>query len=96
VAGAWRGQPTSIYRQVYRKSCVVFVLCHCAFVAFMGEIDIVTTTESFQCSPKFNPRRWTLNFYVLQDGRQEVKLKVTLEQATKAQRGSRGIALLFL
>jgi hypothetical protein len=26
----------------------------------------------------------------------KVKVKVTLEQATKAQRGSRGIALLFL
>jgi len=26
----------------------------------------------------------------------DVKVKVTLEQATKAQRGSRGIALLFL
>jgi hypothetical protein len=26
----------------------------------------------------------------------EVKVKFTLEQATKAQRGSRGIALLFL
>jgi len=26
----------------------------------------------------------------------KVKLKFTLEQATKAQRGSRGIALLFL
>ena len=26
----------------------------------------------------------------------EVKVKVALEQATKAQRGSRGIALLFL
>jgi hypothetical protein len=25
----------------------------------------------------------------------KVKVKVTLEQATKAQRGSRGIALLF-
>jgi len=28
--------------------------------------------------------------------RVKVKVKVTLEQATKAQRGSRGIALLFL
>jgi hypothetical protein len=27
---------------------------------------------------------------------EKVKAKVTLEQATKAQRGSRGIALLFL
>jgi hypothetical protein len=26
----------------------------------------------------------------------KVKVKVTLEQATKAQRGSRGIAILFL
>jgi len=26
----------------------------------------------------------------------QVKIKVTLEQATKAQKGSRGIALLFL
>jgi hypothetical protein len=26
----------------------------------------------------------------------QVKVKVTVEQATKAQRGSRGIALLFL
>jgi hypothetical protein len=26
----------------------------------------------------------------------KVKVKVTVEQATKAQRGSRGIALLFL
>ena len=26
----------------------------------------------------------------------KVKLKLTLEQATKAQRGSKGIALLFL
>jgi hypothetical protein len=26
----------------------------------------------------------------------KVKVKVTLQQATKAQRGSRGIALLFL
>jgi hypothetical protein len=26
----------------------------------------------------------------------KVKVKLTLEQATKAQRGSRGIALLFL
>jgi hypothetical protein len=26
----------------------------------------------------------------------KVKVKVTLEQATKAQKGSRGIALLFL
>jgi hypothetical protein len=26
----------------------------------------------------------------------KVKIKVTLEQPTKAQRGSRGIALLFL
>jgi hypothetical protein len=26
----------------------------------------------------------------------KVKVKVTLEQATKAQRGSRGIAVLFL
>jgi hypothetical protein len=26
----------------------------------------------------------------------KVKVKVTLEQATKAKRGSRGIALLFL
>jgi hypothetical protein len=30
------------------------------------------------------------------DRRKEVKVKFTLEQATKAQRGSRGIALLFL
>jgi len=31
---------------------------------------------------------------VASDGK--VKVKVTLEQATKVQRGSRGIALLFL
>jgi hypothetical protein len=29
-------------------------------------------------------------------GKKKVKVKVTLEQAMKAQRGSRGIALLFL
>jgi hypothetical protein len=29
-------------------------------------------------------------------GLNKVKIKVTLEQATKAERGSRGIALLFL
>ena len=29
-------------------------------------------------------------------GRYTVKLKLTLEQATKAQKGRRGIALLFL
>jgi len=29
-------------------------------------------------------------------GKGKVKVKFTLEQATKAQRGSRGIALLFL
>jgi hypothetical protein len=28
--------------------------------------------------------------------RREVKVKFTLEQATKAQRGSRGVAVLFL
>jgi hypothetical protein len=28
--------------------------------------------------------------------KKKVKVKVTLEQATKAQRGSRGIAVLFL
>jgi len=38
----------------------------------------------------------TISFYVLQDGRQKVKVKFTLEQATKAQKGSRGIAVLFL
>jgi hypothetical protein len=31
---------------------------------------------------------------ILKSGK--VKVKVTLDQATKAQRGSRGIALLFL
>jgi hypothetical protein len=29
-------------------------------------------------------------------GIKEIKVKVSLEQATEAQRGSRGIALLFL
>jgi hypothetical protein len=33
----------------------------------------------------------SLRFY----GKVKVKVKATLEQATKAQRGSRGIALLF-
>ena len=32
----------------------------------------------------------------LKMGKKKVKVKVTLEQATKAHRGSRGIALLFL
>jgi len=36
----------------------------------------------------------TVNIYVLAKGK--VKIKFTLEQATKAQRESRGIALLFL
>jgi hypothetical protein len=64
-------------------------------MAFMGEVYILTKTESFQSSPKFNPLRWTINSHVLQDGRQKVKVK-QVEQATLAQRRSRGIALLFL
>jgi hypothetical protein len=33
---------------------------------------------------------------VCPDDRKKVKVKFSLEQATKAQRGSRGIAILFL
>jgi hypothetical protein len=40
------------------------------------------------------PSRWVEFFHV--KVKAKVKLKLTLEQATKAQRGSRGIALLFL
>jgi hypothetical protein len=32
----------------------------------------------------------------VEDGEVKVKVKFTLEQATKAQKGSRGIVLLFL
>jgi hypothetical protein len=38
---------------------------------------------------------WFLNNVMLANG-VKVKVKFTLEQAMKAQRGSRGIALLFL
>ena len=34
--------------------------------------------------------------YVVASGNVTSKVKVTLEQATKGQRGSRGVALLFL
>jgi hypothetical protein len=38
----------------------------------------------------------TNGLYILSDLIGSVKVKVTLEQATKAQKGSRGVALLFL
>jgi len=34
--------------------------------------------------------------YVIRQGKVKVKLKISLEQATKAQRESRGMTLLFL
>jgi hypothetical protein len=43
----------------------------------------VTETVNVQCS-----------FY--EDVKKRLKVKVTLEQTMKAQRGSRGIAILFL
>jgi len=38
----------------------------------------------------------SIHEYIYHTARKKVKVKVTLEQATKAQRGARGIALLFL
>jgi hypothetical protein len=39
---------------------------------------------------------WLIKNWLLKDSIAKVKVKPTLEQATKAQSGSRGITLLFL
>jgi hypothetical protein len=61
------------------KKCVKYVMCL---------FSLHLLSETF-----LNPKEFRdLHFYV---GQVNVKVKFTPEEATKAQRGSRGIALLF-
>ena len=76
------------------------------FAAFMESKRFIIMFMKAELNPVYIITRHFLNFilkispssaYTSQlDDNMKVKVKFTLEQATKAQRGSRGIALLFL
>jgi hypothetical protein len=66
----------------YRLWCVA--VCVIETSSARSQTSVNSIKNTFYCS------HWYMLFIV------KVKVKVTLEQATKAQRGSRDIALLFL
>jgi len=76
------------------------------FAAFMESRRFIIMFITAELNPIYIITRHLLSFilkisptsaYTSQlDDNMKLKLKFTLEQATKAQRGSRGIALLFL
>jgi hypothetical protein len=55
------------------------------------KLSLKTSAETGQDGSEIHGNNVTYNKYVI-----KVKVKVTPEQATKPQRGSRGITLLFL
>ena len=77
-----------------------------SFAAFMESTRFIIMFIKAQLNPLYNITRHFLSFilkispilaYASQlDDNMKVTAKFTLEQATKAQSGSRGIALLFL
>ena len=61
------------------------------------KIITILVTRPQNLSPAFSYAEKSLRMPVLKvKVKGKIKVKVTLDQATKAQRGSRGIALLFL
>jgi hypothetical protein len=69
-----------------------------------GDTYPLTVSHQLQVPTVLSPKKWLLVSAESQTvcvteqvwTQQKVKVKFALEQATKAQRGSRGIALLFL
>jgi len=58
--------------------------------------DITNTKHNSSLKIFIKPSKILLQATIFLRVNVKVKLKVTLEQVTKAQRGSRGIVLLFL
>jgi hypothetical protein len=62
----------------------------------LSKTDFKFAELSKRSNPPHNPVFSSEVFCLYTVRESEVRVKVTLEQATKAQRGSRGVALLFL
>ena len=77
---SWRGNRAIFLKRI--RLCILFGKCQVRILA--GPRAILTEDVRVFDRP-------SRNLF----GKQKVKVNLTLEQATKAQRGSRGIAVLF-
>jgi hypothetical protein len=76
---------------------MILLKCYCVYGNLFANINTSqhSRMDSFEVITLFIILSYLMTFSVA-DFKGKLKVKVTLQQATKAQRWSRGIALLFL